>query len=612
MLTHSRLLRKSVPLLLIPLTCQLCLAGWSFSLLIKAEEQAKRAARAHVVSESVSELVRNLSDITRVTDPTPGPLDTDYFLLKRNVQHALANLKRAAEPEDQALIGEVSAKTNDALAALEQARAGLGDLKELKARYKLMKVRGMSFLTEKLIPLSTEMKSLAQREPEVQDELRANSKLLLLSFVLLSVMITIGFGLFLGKEIVSRLRIMQDNCYRYASRLPLNRLVWGEDEISELDSVFHTMTVEVDEMRRRERALVENARALIFSLDSELVFDDVNAACEKMLGYTVEELHGKGIAEFIASDEVELMVEKLRAITREPAGENLSPAYKTAGFSASCETDGIEMETRLLKKDGTQTYVLFSAFWSTKQKVLFCIANDINERKQAQILKQELMQMVSHDLQTPLNTVKMFFEVMDLGVLGTINEKGQSMSLAAETSLDKMTKLIGDVLEMEKIESGTLFIEKEETSLEELFENVQNLISGASRAKRVTVVFESSTLTVFADKDRLEQILMNLVSNAIKFSPQDSVVSVAARQDGDCIEIAVIDNGRGIPEHMQRTIFDRFKQVELADGKKRKGSGLGLAICKALVELQGGEIAVASRPGKGSKFTVRIPNAKGF
>ena len=141
------------------------------------------------------------------------------------------------------------------------------------------------------------------------------------------------------------------------------------------------------------------------------------------------------------------------------------------------------------------------------------------------------------------------------------------------------------------------------------FEQAVQTVEGMANAQGVKIHVEPNNFSVFADSDRLIQVIVNLLSNAIKFSAAGSQVSLVTEHIPDFVRIKVIDQGRGIPAHLKQSIFNRFQQAQASDSKLQHGSGLGLAICKALVELHGGEIGVDSQQGKGSTFFFTIPDA---
>jgi len=167
-----------------------------------------------------------------------------------------------------------------------------------------------------------------------------------------------------------------------------------------------------------------------------------------------------------------------------------------------------------------------------------------------------------------------------------------------------------DILDFDKLESGMLEIRKEKVPVLEVFDAVLETMQTIAEKKNVHLSLSGASATVFADRERLVQIIANLVSNAIKFSPNGGTVSLGAEESYSYVELTVADQGRGVPANMTAVIFDRFRQIERGDMTERRGTGLGLAICKQLVELHGGTIACSSEPGKGSLFTVRLPKGE--
>ncbi|MBY0549817.1 MAG: CHASE3 domain-containing protein [Candidatus Obscuribacterales bacterium] len=222
--------------------------------------------------------------------------------------------------------------------------------------------------------------------------------------------------------------------------------------------------------------------------------------------------------------------------------------------------------------------------------------------------KQELVSMVSHDLRTPLTSVQASLTLLSEGVMGTLPVKAQKEVLNAETNTGRLINLINDLLDIEKMEAGQMRVERCLTDVQSIFERSAEAVKGFADKQKVTVKIETTDLDIYADGDRMIQVVINLLSNAIKFSPEGSTVTLnAIPSPEDMVELRVIDQGRGIPEEFKACVFERFQQVELSDAKTKKGTGLGLAICKALVEIHDGSIGVESEQGKGSTFWFRIP-----
>jgi signal transduction histidine kinase len=226
--------------------------------------------------------------------------------------------------------------------------------------------------------------------------------------------------------------------------------------------------------------------------------------------------------------------------------------------------------------------------------------------------KQELVSMVSHDLRTPLTSVQASLTLLSEGVLGSLPMRAMKEVTNAENNTSRLINLINDLLDIEKMEAGQLALECKRIPVDLIFERSYESVKAFAEKQKVNIKVEENDLFVYADGDRLIQVMVNLLSNSIKFSPEESTVTLqAVQRENKMVELQVIDQGRGIPESFRKHMFQRFQQVDqIGDAKKKKGTGLGLAICKNLVELHGGEIGVDSEEGKGSKFWFRIPEEK--
>lgn len=231
------------------------------------------------------------------------------------------------------------------------------------------------------------------------------------------------------------------------------------------------------------------------------------------------------------------------------------------------------------------------------------------ELELAEKQKQEVISMVSHDLRSPLMSLDFSLTLIGTGKYGDLNDKGHKELKSAENSAKRLIRLINDLLDIEKIESGKLSVLKMPLSFLTLAEHSIDAVQALAAAKEINVKTESAGDIEFpGDSDRLEQVVINLLGNAIKFSPRNSTVIIKGEEKDDFIEISVIDSGPGIPASYKKKVFERFQQVSRGDGKEKEGTGLGLAISRAIVEAHGGTIGVDSEEGKGSSFWVRLPS----
>lgn len=228
--------------------------------------------------------------------------------------------------------------------------------------------------------------------------------------------------------------------------------------------------------------------------------------------------------------------------------------------------------------------------------------------QQVDKLKQEFVAMVSHDLRTPLTSLLATLTMLSKGAYGELNELGKVRLQGSEASIKHLIKLINELLDLEKLDSGKLDLQLDETAIEVVIERAVQSVRSFAETQGVKLETANSDAVIQADADRLVQVLTNLLSNAIKFSARNSEVKITVLESNDWVEVRVSDQGRGIPESHLESVFDRFQQVAQDDSKVKGGSGLGLAIAKAIIEQHGGQIGVDSKEGSGSTFWFRLPN----
>lgn len=395
---------------------------------------------------------------------------------------------------------------------------------------------------------------------------------------------------FFSRTVIKRLQIMSDNTFRLASQMPLNKPIDGADEIAELDKTFHWMARQLDESAKRERAMTENAVDVICSITEEGNFREVNAAVLNVWGYTPEELLGQ----------------RYLSVVRESDRQKTTDALREARASNSA----LAFENGVRHKDGHFVEVLWTGTYSEKDNAMFCVAHDITEKKRIENLKRDFVNMVSHDLRTPLTSVQAFLEMVAQGIYDKSPEKIRSKAKHSEADIGRLVSMINSLLQLEKMEAGHIEIVQANTQVEDLVERSINAVESLAERTGIKLEKKVCDAVIYADEDQLIQVMVNLLSNAIKFSNKDGLVTVEAVEIDDSVEFRVIDRGRGIgADHIDK-VFDRFKQVEISDSRVKGGTGLGLAVCKMLVEAHGGKIWVTSMEGEGSTFHFVIPMSK--
>ncbi len=238
---------------------------------------------------------------------------------------------------------------------------------------------------------------------------------------------------------------------------------------------------------------------------------------------------------------------------------------------------------------------------------------ELTQRSALDSLKDEFVSTVSHELRTPLTSIRGALGLLSSGKLGTVDSKGQHLIGIALTNTERLIRLINDILDLERMESGRSVLQVRRCSLPELInqatETMGAMADAASIQLRITANAGAVLPSVFfdGDADRILQVLTNLLSNAIKFSPAESTVTIDVETPPEALIFRIADQGRGIPEDQLETIFERFKQVEYSDSRHRGGTGLGLAICRSIVQQHGGTIWAQRNPVTGVSMCVRLP-----
>jgi PAS domain S-box-containing protein len=243
----------------------------------------------------------------------------------------------------------------------------------------------------------------------------------------------------------------------------------------------------------------------------------------------------------------------------------------------------------------------------------FAMISDISDRKVVEQMKSEFVSVASHEMRTPLTSIHGVLRLISAGRLGNLSPSGQEMVAIALKNTDRLVRLINDVLDLERLESGKVMMDKQLCNPIDLIEQATATIKEMAQQNKITLCIEktesqtSASLRLWADGDHIIQTLTNLLSNAIKFSPPHSKIWLKVENLDNEILFQVKDQGRGIPADKLETIFERFQQVDGSNSRKMGGTGLGLAICRKIVQQHEGRIWVESVVGKGSTFYFTLP-----
>ena len=352
-------------------------------------------------------------------------------------------------------------------------------------------------------------------------------------------------------------------------------------------------------LSRSERALRELYASLadgIIVVAPDGAIEFVNPAAAAMWGYAASELVGRPVGE--------LMPPELREANRIATERFLRTGTSNVLGAGTLVYPG-------LRRDGTRFDLEFSlaAMGQGDDQRLVAVVRDVTQRTALDRMKNEFTATVSHELRTPLTSVMGSLEL--LREEPGLGEPAREMLEMAWRNSQRLALLVNDVIDVERIESGAMRFEPSRFALSPFLEEAVGLDRRYAEMHDARLHLETPLpeATLNADRDRLLQVMANLVSNAAKFSPAGGEVSIGARRVGGRVRVEVSDRGRGIPEEFRARMFQRFSQADASDQRDRGGTGLGLAICKAIVDRSGGAIGFEDRAGGGTTFWFELPEA---
>jgi len=379
-------------------------------------------------------------------------------------------------------------------------------------------------------------------------------------------------------------------------------LIHGTDvtEQHEAEQALHMAT-------RQRELILESVGDGIYGIDLEGRLTFINQTGAKALGYTAEELTGRDLHDVIHHSHSD----------GTPYTKSTNPILQAL---RRCES--IRMRDEVFwRQDGTAFPVEYSASPLLEEGQISGMVvafQDVSERRRLDRMKDEFISTVSHELRTPLTSLRASLGLISSGTLDKRPEKQRQMVEMAIGNCDRLIRLVNDILDFDKVEKGNLPLDRQPVEAIDLLRRAADVAYSAASHARITVRVNAAAVRVLADEERILQVLNELVSNAIKFSPQETTIRLSAEhgqarpeQPAEPAEVCftVEDQGRGIAQEKLERIFDRFQQGDASDSRALGGTGLGLALCRSIVEQHGGRIWAESTPGKGSRFHFTLPVA---
>ncbi|HLQ25094.1 MAG TPA: ATP-binding protein, partial [Acidiferrobacterales bacterium] len=385
--------------------------------------------------------------------------------------------------------------------------------------------------------------------------------------------------------------------------------VQGKGELAETAQAFNEMSrklqtfynerkhaeQELQQNEARIRAVVDNVLDGIVTINERGVVESFNRSAERIFDYSSEEIIGRQFNTLLPKrdrSEYETYVKNYARVDKE----------RMIGF-------GLEITGQ--RKNGS-TFPMelgLSEMRLGDGRVFVGIVRDITDRKKIDQMKNEFISTVSHELRTPLTSMLGSLSLLSEGVGGELSEQGKILINMARNNTSRLVHLIGNILDTDNIQSGKMRLRLKPVELMPLVNQAVEESRAYAGQLGVKYVLAAALpdAKVHADRERLIQVINNLLSNAAKFSPSDSAVEVAVIRRGMTIRVSVSDHGPGIPKKFHDRIFQRFARIDSLDTRQQSGAGLGLSIAKAIVEKHGGHIDFETQVEGGTRFYFELP-----
>jgi two-component system sensor histidine kinase VicK len=374
-----------------------------------------------------------------------------------------------------------------------------------------------------------------------------------------------------------------------------------EVRTAELQEVNRSLQQEINDRMQAEAALrrseeqlrlITNALpVLIAYVDDRQRYRFNNQAYEDWLGQSPADIYGS----------------KIQTVWGLECYERMQIYVKLALLGQA-----VTYENEITLKDGLpcSVNVTYIPHLDEQQNVIgfFALTSDISDRKAIERMKDEFIAVVSHELRTPLTSLHSALKILATGRLGSLSKDGKQMLEIADDNTERLVRLVNNVLDLQRIESGDVKMEKQVCNVSALMIQATESMQPMAQQQGIILVVEPIDIEILVDSDYIVQALTNLLSNAIKFSSTDGTVWLTAeRQSHTEILFSVRDQGQGIPSDKLESIFERFQQVDSSDSRRKGGTGLGLTICRKIIEQHEGKIWAESTLGEGSTFSFTLP-----
>ena len=588
-----KLSQKAYLLIAVPLCFEIVFVSALITVQEKLNLAVQEQTRLRQTTTILDSILKNLPQCITETGLYQFSHDDRYLKEYQrtigSIKESLAQLRTLRKDEDDALLNQLDRSLTSALEKVETTHVSFRSENQFQIMVNILRYKSiLDHVIKTANELSVKQQEKIDQKEKAEAALRQLISYIAIGGVIISILLSIAIAISFQRLMVRKIAVLSDNGLRLAAGQPLLPALGGDDELSTLDANFHAMADALSYLRSKELALIDNATEIICSLNKKGQFVQVSRAATELLQYETSELIGQSIDSIAATDRIEIE-EKMGAIVARASSKPFQVSLK--------------------RKDSVVRDYLWSMTWNQKEQTFFCVAHDVTERNRLDQFKRDMIAMVSHDLRSPLSALQVCFDLLADGVLGQLNEKGYQKTQQGIGIIRRLVSKVNALLDIERLESGSITLLISEQNMQALVErSIESIQSLAERKKISFKKVSGPVATIECDADRITDLLINFLHNAVKYSPKGGIITASITSTSSEMEVFVADQGQGVPEVDREVIFERFRQSESDTNEvKAQGSGLGLAIAKAVVNAHGGTIGVRPNYPNGSIFWFKIP-----
>ncbi|MBX9692029.1 MAG: PAS domain-containing protein [Cyanobacteria bacterium] len=593
-----KLFERGVLLVVFPLLCQVMFVVALIALMVRIEAEMVTESHSRDLISSIFKLSRqamdsvytlNLESQLNSTNVSDRASDEALVSFRKNLDEVvqLASQDRQQEKDARILAAHAAVIMGKFQEVRDLYHNGQPDRKRINESNRALLRSGSLFTNVVAHMISKEEAALAQG-PARSRMLRSVARLTFLGALIASIFTAVWLGLMYARAIRQPLSIIEVNTRRLSEHQELLPISEGVDEISQLDRLLHDVADAVELNLARERDAIENAADLICSLDRQGMFSRVNQFSQTLLGIAAGDLCGSFLLDLVVP-------------------EQCAFAEKQLADCRSAEQMQV-FELQLLSPTAGVIDTRWSVLWSESDASLFCVVHDITMEKAIETVKEDFLNMITHDLRSPLTSMRGSMTVILEGLRGDISQAVREEVTGSARNIELLIGFVDDLLDFQKLKDGKVALAVDEVDVRSVIDDAIKMVERLAASKEITIVCPDESLAIDliqADHRKLVQVVTNLLTNAVKFSPSNSAIRIDVTSTADEYRLSVSDNGPGVPLMFREKIFLPFEQ--LPSERAKEGSGLGLAICKLIAEAHGGSMGVGENQPEGSIFWISLP-----